>query len=410
MSFTETPAAAFTASVSTISAATANTWKANIADSLDTVGGGTYTNVSTIDWLAGSAGWRFYAAVAIKSTGTLTLDAGATVTINADPSLFGTMRVGVGGAGGGVRWYATSTLTVDDTVAVSVAGDVTMTGASTLVHASGSSDTYSAGSVLAINTASATMGQDSVLTINGASGHVAQVIRGQYSTDTYQSGAGVTCNSGSLFTVGSGCFVTMTVGGGGNAGSVAWGANASQTHASGSTNTYSSGSAFTLNNGTIVNLSIGKTNAGTVTNGSLAVEVHESGSSDTYQSGSGLNLDGTTTRTGSLTLSGDGAWTALRVRAAGDPPSGDTDASKYDILEVSFLTADSSLQLDALAAGRKHQIWIRFWASAHSLQVKDQAGTNIFLFNFVAGSQQTVQFYWSGTTWRVGMVGAQTVI
>jgi len=69
-----------------------------------------------------------------------------------------------------------------------------------------------------------------------------------------------------------------------------------------------------------------------------------------------------------------------------------------------------SLQLDALAAGRKHQIWIRFWASAHSLQVKDQAGTNIFLFNFVAGSQQTVQFYWSGTTWRVGMVGAQTVI
>ena len=95
MSFTATPAVAFTAGVSTIPATTANTWRANIAASLDTVGGGAYANVATIDWSAGSAGWRFYAAVAIKSTGTLTLDAGATVTINADPSLFGTMRVGM---------------------------------------------------------------------------------------------------------------------------------------------------------------------------------------------------------------------------------------------------------------------------------------------------------------------------
>jgi hypothetical protein len=164
MTFTATPATPFTAGVSTIPATTANTWRANIAASLDTVGGGAYANVSVIDWSAGSAGWRFYAPLTVKSTGTLTLDAGATVTINADPSLFGTMRVGIGGAGGAVRFYATSTLTVDDTVAVSCAGDVTMTGASTCVHASGSSDTYSAGSVLAINTASATMGQDSVLT------------------------------------------------------------------------------------------------------------------------------------------------------------------------------------------------------------------------------------------------------
>ena len=168
MSFTETPAAAFTAGVSTISAATANTWKANIADSLDTVNGGAYVNVATIDWSAGSAGWRFYAAVAIKSTGTLTLDAGATVTINADPSLSGTMRVGVGSAGGGVRFYATSTLQVDDTVAVSIAGDVTMTGASTLAHSTSSTETHATGSSDVYSTGSTFTSTDGlVYTLNG---------------------------------------------------------------------------------------------------------------------------------------------------------------------------------------------------------------------------------------------------
>ena len=402
MSFTETPAAAFTASVSTISAATANTWKANIADSLDTVGGGTYTNVSAIDWLAGSAGWRFYAAVAIKSTGTLTLDAGATVTINADPSLFGTMRVGVGGAGGGVRWYATSTLQVDDTVAMSIAGDATWTGASTQVHASSSTDTYSSGSTFTIQSgsiANLNLGGVSAsgVTFIGANG--AAVWNGA-STATWQTASVSNWNSGANLTISSGAIVTSTIGGGAAAGAWTWGVNAVEVHASGSTDTYQSGSSLTTNTGAIVNLNIGKTNAGTVTNGSLAVEVHESSSSDTYQSGSVLNLDGTVTRTGRETLSGTGAYTSLRY-VAGLDANTSYNGQHYDIIDAGVaLTANREY---TLTNGNLNTLMIRN-ASAFSLTIKEGAST-LAVLNPGAGFNQTIVMFHNGTLWVAGPLG-----
>ena len=417
MTFTATPATPFTAGVSTIPATTANTWRANIAASLDTVGGGAYANVSVIDWSAGSAGWRFYAPLTVKSTGTLTLDAGATVTINADPSLFGTMRVGIGGAGGAVRFYATSTLTVDDTVAVSCAGDVTMTGASTLTHAalsaethaSTSSDTYSAGSVLAINTASATMGSDSVLTVNGTAGHVAQVICDTYSTTTFRTGAGVTCNSGSIFTIGAGCIANAT-----------FGASSTLTIASSGNVSLASGSTTTLVSGCIFTGTIGGGGAvSTLTFGADANLVfgnssdiaHNSGSLDTYANlstltlaaGSTLNQGGDTTRTGKTVRSGVDAWEGLRF-ANGNLTDDTIDAREVDFLSVTNPAVDIVYTLTNLTGNPAVMFTIRALLAANTLTVKNGGGTTLYTFNDL-GNARSVVFIWTGTLWIVGPVG-----
>ena len=395
MSFTETPAAAFTAGVSTISAATANTWKANIADSLDTVNGGAYVNVSTIDWSAGSAGWRFYAAVAIKSTGTLTLDAGATVTINADPSLFGTMRVGVGGAGGGVRWYATSTLQVDDTVVMTLKGDATWTAESTQVHASGSTDTYPAGSFLTVNTALFSLGAGAVFTCNGVLGNVAQVVFGQYSTVTCQSGSGFTCNSGSLFTLASGSVVTATIGGGGAVGSLTFGADATLTVPTTCTTSLSLGAdgTFVVTAGAAVTMSVG----GGGTPGTLTINAD---GTLTTTASSDFNNGGTTTRTGPEILSGSSAYTALRVTDGPDAATANIDGRAQDVLEVDTLTLASVYTLTSLAASETCRFKIRV-ATTTALDIVRAGPVTLASFALGVGDARTVELYWNGTVWRV---------
>jgi len=408
MTFTATPATPFTAGVSTIPATTANTWRANIAASLDTVGGGAYANVSVIDWSAGSAGWRFYAPLTVKSTGTLTLDAGATVTINADPSLFGTMRVGIGGAGGAVRFYATSTLTVDDTVAVSCAGDVTMTGASTLTHAalsaethaSTSSDTYSAGSVLAINTASATMGSDSVLTVNGTAGHVAQVICDTYSTTTFRTGAGVTCNSGSIFTIGAGCIFTGTIGGGGAAGALTFGATGTLTVPATCTTSLAIGVTGTLSTaaGASVVMSVG----GGGTTGSVTFNAN--GTLETTASAQ-FNNGGTTTRTGAEFLSGTGAYTSLRVYNA---PNGSYSVNPKHYERIIRSCASGATEILTLtpAPGASDYIEIHIIHvdnNTSTLTVKDAGGATIYSSSLTPGQISASQLIWNGSTWIPGL-------
>jgi hypothetical protein len=401
MSFPLTPAAPFTPLVSVVPATVLNDWRVYLSRSLDTVNGGAYTNVTTIDWLAGSAGWRFYAALAIKSTGSLIIDGGATVTINASPTingdvnLYGILRCQ---SGGGFRVYSGATAQYDSGSTTTCSGTTT--------HASGSSSTFAAGSTLAINTALATLGQDSVLTVNGASGHVAQVIRGQYSTDTFQSGAGCTWNSGALCVIGSGAFVTWTIGGGGNAGSVTWGASSTQTHASGSADTYASGSALTVNAGTVVNITIGQTNAGTTTWGGLAVSAHKSGSSDTYEAGSALNLDGTVTRTGKQVLSGAGAWTQIR-RVAGGSSSVAINGKAQEILyAVGDASVDITYTLDDTGAGEKVMFWLHYRSNGHKLIVNNSLGT-LIEFTGAINTDQTIQFYCNGSSdWNFGLIGA----
>lgn len=341
MTFALTPAAPFTASVSTITAATANDWRTYISQSLDTVNGGAYVNVTSIDWSAGGAGWRFYAALAIKSTGSLTLDAGATVTLAADAT------VSSGGGwdfeGGSLcRFRGTAggaTLQVDDNAIVSCAGDVTWTGTSTQTHASSSTDTYSSGSTLSLG------------------------------------------------------------------GNTTWASTSVCVHESSSTDTYQSGSSLTTNSGAIVNLTIGKTNAGTVTNGSLCVEVHESSSTDTYQSGSNLNLDGTVTRTGKEVLSGTGAYTALRYYAAPtgtysiDPKHYDRiyRTSGPGFANVLTLTPDPG-------ASDFVELFITYVENAgSSLELRDAAATLITTLEFSATSEDKVcaHIIWTGTFWRV---------
>lgn len=245
-----------------------------------------------------------------------------------------------------------------------------------------------------------TIGPDGVLTVNGSAGHVAQVICDTYSTTTFRTGAGVTCNSGSIFTVGAGCIVTATIGGGGAAGSLTIGADGDVVHASGSTDTYQSGSSLTTNTGAIVNLNIGKTNAGTVTNGSLAVEVHESSSSDTYQSGSTLNLDGTVTRTGKETLSGVGAYTSLRY-TAGTDANQSFNGQHWDVIDAGLaLTANREY---TLTGGNLNTLMIRN-ASAFSLTIKEGAST-LAVVNPGAGFNQTIIMFHNGTLWVAGPLG-----
>lgn len=384
MTFALTPASAFTASVSTISAATANTWRTNISQSLDTVNGGAYANVATIDWSAGSAGWRFYAAVAVKSTGTLTLDAGATVSISADPSLFGTMRVGVGGAGGGVRWYATSTFQVDDTVAMSIAGDATWTGASTQTHASGSSDVYSSGATFTIASgaiASLNLGGASAagVTFIGANG--AAVWNGA-STATWQTASVSLWQSGSNFTVSSGTIASATFGGGGTAGTLTVGATGT----------------LVVTAGASVTMSVG----GGGTTGSLTINAN---GTLTTSASSTVVRGGTETRTGSVTLSGNNAWTALRIFTLADPPVDATDARKYDIIECDTLaTADDAITFSDPAAGEKVSVVVRFSeACTHDLAVYGASDGLLYTFVHGSGIPIAVQFYWNGTHWRIGL-------
>lgn len=254
---------------------------------------------------------------------------------------------------------------------------------------------------LNINTAFATLGSDAVLTCNGSSGHVAQVIFGQYSTCTVQSGSGITCNSGSVFTLGSGCFVTATIGGGGNAGSLTIGADGDVVRASGSTDTYQSGASLTCNDGAIVNLTIGKTNAGTVTHGGLSVEVHESSSSDTYDSGSELDLNGTIVRTGKVTLSGSGAWTAIRF-ANGSDGNVSVTGSATDFLSGS-LTADHEWTYSDLGAQATVIHYLK--AIDFKLTAKRGDGSKIVVLDPGLNNCQTAQIVWNGAGWTVGLVG-----
>ena len=378
MTFPTTPSTAFTADVSTIPATVVNAWRSYFPKALDAVGGGVYTNLAEIEFPAGSSGWKFGALVTFDTTSTVLLQAGGAVTINSDPLLTGTLKVGQGGAGGAVRFYATSTLTVDDTVAMSLAGDATWTGAST--------STYQAGSTLAINTASATMGNDALLTVNGSSGHGASISFGQYGSAILSgSGGTFTGQSGSIFTLASGSFVTVTVGGGGHAGSL----------------TVGNVGTLTVSAGAAVTMSVG----GGGTTGSITFNAD--GTLTTTASAQFAN-GGTTTRTGKEVLSGNGAYTAKRIAVGGDPPT-NTDPRHYDILEVAFLSADADLNLTALGASDYVEFWIRFSAISKDLTVKD-GGAAIFTFVHSAGKQQTVQFYWNGSNYKVGCVGAQTTI
>lgn len=363
----------------------------------------------------------------IELTGTGAINAGATSTINgaSGAQVLGLFRLGpnavwtcngsagnvaqviygqystcVFSSGSAISCSSGSSFTLGSgcTVAVTVGGGGNP--GSVTIGAAGALNVSAVGQ-LNINTAFATLGAGAVLTCNGVLGNVAQVIFGQYSSCTVQSGGGVTCNSGSLFTLGSGCFVTATIGGGGNAGSLTIGADGDVIRASLSTDTYQSGAALTTNAGSIVNLIIGKTAGGTVVHGSLSVVTHESGSD--------LNLDGDVIRTGPLTKSGNDAWTSHRFVTDADPPV-EVDAREYDILRIVLIAADRILSLDTLGT-TKHMIWIRFSSNANILRVR-QSGlvADLFVFTAVAGSQQTIQMFWTGAAWEVGLVGAMTVI
>lgn len=375
MTFPTTPAGAFTASVSTISAATANAWRGYFPQALDAVGGGTYANTSAITFSAGSSGWVFGSLVTFNTTSNVTFSGGGTFTINSDPSLFGTMRVGVGAAGGGVRFYATSTLQVDDTVAMSIAGDATWTGASTQVHANLSTDTYSAGSVLAINTASATLGTAATLTVNGAAGggNTATVAFGQYSTSTYASGATLTVNSGTI--------TNITLGGGGQSGTLAVGATGT----------------LTVTAGAAVTMSVG----GGGTTGSITFNAD--GTLTTTSSAQFTN-GGTTTRTGKEVRSGTGAYTASRYYAA---PTGSYSVNPlhYDTIERTSApgSADSITLTPDPGASDTITLTVTYLANSSStLDVKASGGSTIVAIGPSApNTNGTVVLQWSGTYWMV---------
>jgi len=372
MTFPTTPTIAFTASVSTITATTANAWRSYFPKALDAVGGGVYTNLAEIEFPAGSSGWKFGALVTFDTTSTVLLQAGGAVTINSDPLLTGTLKVGQGGAGGAVRFYATSTLTVDDTVAMSLAGDATWTGAST--------STYQAGSTLAINTASATMGNDALLTVNGSSGHGASISFGQYGSAILAGAGGTfTGQSGSTFTLASGSYVTVTIGGGGHAGSL----------------TVGNAGALTVSAGAAVTMSVG----GGGTPGSLAINAD----------GAFTTSDGSvTTRSGKETWTGNNAYREERVVPLSDPPPANLDIRTGDIFEVNSLGADGSVALTSLAAGEKVSADIYVKPSAHSFTITAtalDAGPGI-LYTVAGGSGggHCIRVYWNGSVFRIRAV------
>lgn len=381
MTFGLIPALPATATVSTIAADTVNGWRAAISQSLDTVNGGAYANVTLIDWAAGSAGWLFNGPLTVGSTCTFTTTSGATVTLNADTTIngnvdsFGALRVGnAGGAGGSFRVFNASTAQFDNGSTTTAKGawtwgqdsTTTVNGAAGHVAAftwgTYGSATWGAGSTLAINTANATVGSDGTLTVNGTSGHLATLAFGQYgrtthaggSADTYANGSNWTADANSALTITAGAFVTWTIGGGGNAGAVTFGANGALTF--------------------------------------------QSSSATTFATGSTIAMGGTETRTGPTIRSGDTGYEGHRAPTTPAESITALDAHKYDVVWIPTLTGDQSWNLKPPPGNARCFTYfkrvITGAGNAFKLDLRDENTTNFVATFYAYGGGATLANGW----------------
>lgn len=117
MAFTTVPASAFTDDVSTITAATLNTWRTRWANVADFGAGGTYSPTAAII-VNGSTGINMGSPLIVLSTGEFEVEAGATCEIAAECTQSGMLVKS--GTGGRTKWRynaladADASIDVDD--------------------------------------------------------------------------------------------------------------------------------------------------------------------------------------------------------------------------------------------------------------------------------------------------------
>lgn len=168
-------------------------------------------------------------AAVVKMGKAVTFDSGSTLTVNGGYTLHG---------------------------AGSITGVMTVGSNGAIIVTTGRAINFQAGSFLTISTAFATVGADAQVTFNGSSGHLANLVLGQYSKVQFLGGSSVEFTSSnwimhtnSVSIIEAGAFVTWTIGGGGNAGTVNIGANG-EVHVNSSGKLYVDSGGHLYQNGT----------------------------------------------------------------------------------------------------------------------------------------------------------------
>jgi filamentous hemagglutinin len=420
----------FTGFVSVIPAAFLNKIRVDVSRGLDTVGGGDYANAGLIRWTTGSAGWEFDAALTIGSTGSFTTVVGSTTTLHGDGTFDGTITGGNGGVleidnGCTLDVLAGGTITIESTGEINVnsGGKAYWHSGSELRAESGSLITWASGSVA--NVAG---------TINLASGGLLHALSGSFitATSTTIAFSGGTTSLGGATTVPNGATFLVTGAGAafnvntadvniaGSAVTISGGTTSlggANTVPSGSTLTCATGSVVVVNGTLTCNSTVtcsstsavtfaGSTTlfgTGTLVCASGSVITHASGSQDTYSAGSLVSNGATTTRTGSETRSGAGAWTTGRV-ATGVDNDVTIDTKSVDVLRCPTLTVTRTWTLDDPGGVSKVGLCITIertltGANAFGLAINDNGAGTIGGFSGGTNGIYSIRFCWNGSHW-----------
>jgi hypothetical protein len=128
----------------------------------------------------------------------------------------------------------------------------------------------------------------------------------------------------------------------------------------------------------------------------------QSGATLTTQSGAAVTRGADETQTGKVVLSGNGAYTNIRMTLGVD---GDHtyDGRQFDKLQVPVLTADCVYTFSDLGASDRVMILVERWrtASAHVLELHRGDGSTFATYaTLVAGS---AWIDWNGSTWNLVM-------
>ncbi len=422
----------FVGFVTVIPAAFLNKIRVDVSRGLDTIGGGDYANASLIRWTAGSAGWEFDAAVKIGSAGVLTVASGGTLvtatgsttTLHGDATFDGTIT---GGSGGLLEIDTGCVLDVlsGGEVAVESGGEIVLRSGSTLLAQSGSLINVQSGAVESV-----------AGTVNLASGGLLHALSGSFITATSATvafsagttslGGATTVPNGATFLVTgagaqfnvnaadvniSGSAVTISAGTTSLGGATTVPSLATFTCAVGSTATVAG--ALTCNSTSVVALAGATTLSGlgtftcasgtTLAHSNGSAETHAFGSQDTYLAGALIANGATTTRTGSETRSGAGAWTTGRV-STGPNANAVIDATQNDGLRCPVLTGTRTWTLDDPGGSVMKGLGIYVErtitaANANDLVIADNVSGGVGSFTGGANGKYGIHFVWDGAHW-----------